>query len=101
VLATHTFLPFKLRMVWSSPPSSFCACTRMSLGDLALFYEFKNFKKSLLEFPVCMFHTDRQTSIKFKVKLCFSLPIYIFVIFHLADHVADFWFAVKFLHRIA
>ena len=50
---------------------------------------------------MCVCHTDRHTTIKFKVNLCFSLPIYIFIVFHLADHVADFWIAVNFLHQIA
>jgi hypothetical protein len=50
VLATHTFRAFKLRMVWSSPSTPFCACTGMSLGHLNLFYIFKNLTKIFLNF---------------------------------------------------
>jgi len=63
---------------------------------LPFFYKSKNFKTYLLELPACKCHIDRHTSVKFKVKLCFNLPIYIFIVFHLADHVADFWITVKF-----
>lgn len=97
MLVTHTFTAFKLRKVWNAPPSPFYAAQECHWVNLPFFYK----KKNLLELLACKCHIDRHTSVKFKVKLCFYLTIYVFIVFRLADHVADFWIAVNFLHLIA